>query len=460
MALTDFISELRKALSAETCVLSDPSNEDFRLALLRWSDVDVKIPGAIVQVSNESDAVKTVKLASVHRTPFVPVCGGHSLWSTIGTDGFILDLTKYKSIHVDAAQHEVTVAGGVLMKEFATALANAGECAPVGNGNTIGVIPYFLGGGIGVATGLMGIACDNMRSAKVVLASGQLVIADEKHHSELFWAIKGAGYYFGLILEITLRTYPLSVFGTPEGQHWIGNYLYPMERAAEVFKVVESLVATSGSRTAGLVMLIAPPPHHKPVIAVVPHYFGNLEDGPRVFQELSKLGPVIYSEKSPHVPNLSDHLDFACGKGGLRRFNLTGLQEFRIENCLQLTNVFQQLLESCPDATTSGYFVEWHCLPPPDLVTNSAFSHETVHIWLHCLSWCQEETSLPKVFEFEARAIDAMRQGTKPENYIDLPHGTRTHPIERRFPDQDILTKLRALKKEFDPQGMFTRELL
>lgn len=57
MALTDFISELRGALSAEVCVLSDPTKEDFQLALLRWSDVDVKIPGAIVQVANESDAV-------------------------------------------------------------------------------------------------------------------------------------------------------------------------------------------------------------------------------------------------------------------------------------------------------------------------------------------------------------------------------------------------------------------
>lgn len=59
MALTHFIFELRRALSTEACVLSDPSNEDFRLALLRWSDVDVKVPGAIVQVSNESDAVTT-----------------------------------------------------------------------------------------------------------------------------------------------------------------------------------------------------------------------------------------------------------------------------------------------------------------------------------------------------------------------------------------------------------------
>ena len=49
----------------------------------------------------------------------------------------------------------------------------------VGNGNTIGVIPYYLGGGIGVATGLIGLAYDNMLSAKIVLADGRLVYVDD-----------------------------------------------------------------------------------------------------------------------------------------------------------------------------------------------------------------------------------------------------------------------------------------
>lgn len=252
----------------------------------------------------------------------------------------------------------------------------------VGNGNTIGVIPYCLGGGIGVATGLMGFACDNMRSAKVILADGQLVFADDKHHPDLFWAIKGAGFYFGVVIEITLGTYPLSIFGTPAGQHWIGRFMYPLDRAAEVFDVVKSLITASENRTAGLVMVIAPPPLFKPVIAVVPHYFGDLKEGPKVFQALTNLGPSFSSETTPHVPNLSDHLDFACGKGGLRRFNLTGLREFKVENCLKLTDLFQQLLDVCPDAASSGYFIEWHCPPPPNVVTNSAFSHGDIHIWL------------------------------------------------------------------------------
>lgn len=244
------------------------------------------------------------------------------------------------------------------------------------------MIPYCLGGGIGVATGLMGFACDNVLSAKVVLADGRLVVADDAHHPDLFWAIKGAGFYLGVVIQITLKTYPLAILGTSEGQHWIGNFIYPVERAAEVLKVVESIIKDSRSRTAGLVMILAPPPHFMPVIAVGPHYFGDLKEGPAIFQDLADLGPIVTSERTPHFQNLSDHLDFACGKGGLRRFNLTGLQELKVENCMKVIDLFQELLTSCPDAASSGYFVEWHCPPPADIPTHSAFSHEKIRIWL------------------------------------------------------------------------------
>lgn len=67
---------------------------------------------------------------------------------------------------------------------------------------------------------------------------------------------------------------------------------------------------------------------------------------------------------------------------------------------------------------------------------------------------------MSKVFEYEARAINTMRLGTEPESYVDVPHGTRTDPVERRFPKSDKLAQLRALKKEYDPHGVMTRELL
>ena len=59
MGFDHFISELEGRLSAKACILTDPSSKDFQIALQRWSDVEVQIPGAIVQVAEELDAVTT-----------------------------------------------------------------------------------------------------------------------------------------------------------------------------------------------------------------------------------------------------------------------------------------------------------------------------------------------------------------------------------------------------------------
>ena len=163
----------------------------------------------------------------------------------------------------------------------------------MGNGNTIGVIPYCLGGGLGVATSLMGLACDNMLSAKIVTADGRLVYTDDEHEPDLFWAIKGAGFYFGAVLEITLKTYPLTIFGTDDGRHWIGNFLYPIERAEDVSKEVERMTKDPKSPSASLLMILAPPPHFTPVIAIAPHYFGDYTKDSKRFQSLTDLGPMF-----------------------------------------------------------------------------------------------------------------------------------------------------------------------
>ena len=62
MPLNQFVSELRGNLSPEACIFTDASSKDFQLALRRWSDVGIKVPGAIVKVTSEHDAVMTVSL--------------------------------------------------------------------------------------------------------------------------------------------------------------------------------------------------------------------------------------------------------------------------------------------------------------------------------------------------------------------------------------------------------------
>lgn len=56
----------------------------------------------------------------------MPKSGGHSPWSTIGSDGIIIDLSLYSAVRVDAGAHTATVIGSVLAKEVSVCLAEAG----------------------------------------------------------------------------------------------------------------------------------------------------------------------------------------------------------------------------------------------------------------------------------------------------------------------------------------------
>lgn len=85
---------------------------------------------------------------------------------------------------------------------------------------------------------------------------------------------------------------------------------------------------------------------------------------------------------TPHYPNLSDHLDYACAKGDFKRFTVAGFPDFKAQNFLKVIEIYKELLATCPDAGATGYGFEWHTgtskLPPAD----SAFGNENIHLYM------------------------------------------------------------------------------
>jgi len=57
MALGRFVTDLTEHLAPGTRILTNSSEEEFRDATLRWSDINAKVPGAIIKVTSELDAV-------------------------------------------------------------------------------------------------------------------------------------------------------------------------------------------------------------------------------------------------------------------------------------------------------------------------------------------------------------------------------------------------------------------
>ena len=60
MSITSQIHSLKAALTTSCEVLTDPDDPKFREHLKRWSDIDLKVPAAIVLPTSEEDCQKTV----------------------------------------------------------------------------------------------------------------------------------------------------------------------------------------------------------------------------------------------------------------------------------------------------------------------------------------------------------------------------------------------------------------
>jgi FAD/FMN-containing dehydrogenase len=102
------------------------------------------------------------------------------------------------------------------------------------------MVGVTLGGGIGPWGGLHGLVIDALLSLRVVTANGTLIDVSESSHPDLFWAFRGAGANFGIVLS---TTYPLQQ-QVNNGQILVADVIFTAEQNASYFQLLESYNGT------------------------------------------------------------------------------------------------------------------------------------------------------------------------------------------------------------------------
>ncbi|KAI1386031.1 uncharacterized protein F4822DRAFT_360734 [Hypoxylon trugodes] len=451
--------ELRAQAGSDLEILTDQGSSKFQECAKRWTDIDRQTPAAIVLPESEDHIHKTVQWAVKSSIPFVTKSGGHSEWSTINEQGIIIDLSKYSGVVVNASARKAVVKGSILSKEVATALAKEGFFTALGNGNTVGAIPYFLGGGASITTSITGFGSDQIISARMIDATGSLIEVTEETEPDLLYAIRGAGQFFGLVTELTIKATPLTELDNDQGVIWVGAFVFPLDRAKDVAIVMKDLMDDSSKPTAGLMMVQAPPPTRNPSLVIAARFTGNPNEADIAYKPLYDLKPLVAKGGPVPIQNTSDGREALAVKGGFKRFGVVGLRRFDVDGFLKTIEVWKRLVAECPDAINTAFNFQWDSRFPKAPDFESAMSLHDIKYWQNNLIWHTDVNNRQKVDAFNDESIAIMR-GPDVTEYADFQNGTRTGPIELRFRGAGKLEKLRALKKKWDPTGVFTRQLL
>jgi FAD/FMN-containing dehydrogenase len=287
------IQELKGSFRGEILL---PSDDTYESARKIWNAMIDKHPALIVRCAAASDVVRAVNFARDNGLVLAVRGGGHNIAGNAMCDnGIVIDLSQMKAASVDPDARRVTIEGGATLADLDAATQAHGLATPVGINSTTGVAGLTLGGGFGWLSRKYGMTIDNLESAEVVTAAGEVVRANAAEHHDLFWALRGGSGNFGVVTRFEFRLHPVG----PDVLS--GLIVYPISGAKSVLQQYREFVAKAPDDLSVWTVLRQAPPlpflpdevHGKGIIVLALLYAGDPKQGEPLIEPLRKFGTPV-----------------------------------------------------------------------------------------------------------------------------------------------------------------------
>ena len=287
------IEELRASMRGNVLLQGDDGYDAARRV---WNSMIDKRPAAIARCTGTADVVAAVNFARTRDIELAVKGGGHNVaGNAVIDDGLMVDLSLMKGSHVEPNRRSVRVQAGATWGDLDHETQVHGLVTPGGVVSSTGVAGFTLAGGMALTRRKWGLACDNLISAEVVTANGQVVTANETHHADLFWAIKGGGGNFGVVTSFEFQLYSLG----PEFN--VVAPMYPAEDAARILREWKAFIEQAPDEISSDYILWNIPSHPHiepelvgtPIVLVTGGYAGPQDDAMRELQPLREFGTPI-----------------------------------------------------------------------------------------------------------------------------------------------------------------------
>ena len=248
----------------------------------------------IVRCLGTADVVSAVRFARAAGLPVAVRGGGHSV-AGHGTcdDGLLIDLSLMRGVQVDPASQRVRVQGGATLADLDHETQLFGLAIPTGQVSETGIGGLALNGGMGMLQRRFGLTCDNLVSAQVVTAAGEVVVAKSpatRTCSGRCAAVAGTS-------GSSPRSSSRPIGSDPSLAGLVG---YPVERAPEVLAALRDFIVDAPEELSADALFmhapplpVVPPEHHGSlVIGIFLRYSGDPEAGSAVIEPLRRSGRI------------------------------------------------------------------------------------------------------------------------------------------------------------------------
>lgn len=448
------LSELKAAIQGNVLCRGD---EGYDVARSVWNAMIDKNPASIIQCQSKLDVVEAVNYAREANLPISVRGGGHNVAGhAVCDDGIMVDLSPMHDVHVNVAAKTALVDGGATWSDVDKATQVHGLATPGGLISDTGVGGLTLSGGIGWLRSRHGLCIDNMVSAEVITADGNILDASESQNVDLFWAIRGGGGNFGIVTRFEFKLHdvgPKVMFCAP---------IYPIETGAEPIRFWRGFLADKNHDVGSLIEFatVAETPDipekywGKQVYTILAVYAGDADEGEKLLQPLRELGEM--------AADFSGQMDYCEVQTMFDALMPAG--EYR---CYWKSHYLSDL----PDQAIKLILQNFQNNPSPNTLSSIwNFGGATADVAADATAF--GDRSMPYMVSMDSvwrdKADDDKNIGWTRDFWAQMQDYSQDGRIYLNFPGQgeegakmiedtfgDNYSELRSIKKKYDPNNLF-----
>ncbi|KAI1735259.1 FAD-binding domain-containing protein [Xylaria scruposa] len=460
--------ELAAQLSNGTIVFG-PSDPAYANATSRWVTFvkpDIRV---VVQPAQESDVATIVKYCNDNSIEFLARNRGHGITTSLNSfDGLEIDLSLLQRVVINKQEMTAMLQGGSYAAPTIQTLWDQGFVTSTGAAYCVGLMGVALGGGHGRLEGIHGLVADGLVHLNAVLADGSKIGINATSHSDLFWAMKGAGHNFAIVTSYTVK-----IYSKPPTTWHYHNYTWTGDKVEAVFTELNKLHTSDNGTTpplmayeGGTISIDPSISETEAILSWTFAYNGLAEDAEKLLKPFNDIGAV--NEQTGDVPYIDitdiqgtglngpvcQDAPYVVSSNMLLTYNVTTQQ--------QIYQQFNQYAAKYPSLGAStrlsfeGYSnAAVQAIDP----ASTAYPHRDQNHIVYFLGAVTDsslfDTAQAWAKEFWA-LWNAGKASKKPDTYVNYAAGQKYESIKSIYGYEPWrLERLRRLKAQYDPHNRF-----